>query len=104
VLIVDDNATSREILSAFAISWGMRPTAVEGGPWALEALYRAREENDPFRVAVIDFHMPGMDGEALGFAIQSGQASRGYANGAINLPGSLAWQAEPEEIGLQPAA
>jgi CheY-like chemotaxis protein len=71
VLIVDDNATSREILRTLTAGWGMRPTLVEGGPWALQALYAARDKDDRFRIAIIDMQMPGMDGEALGHAIKA---------------------------------
>jgi len=70
-LIVDDSATSREILTALTTSWGMRPAEAESGPSALEALYRALQESDPFRVVVIDMQMPGMDGEAVGRAIKA---------------------------------
>jgi PAS domain S-box-containing protein len=70
VLIVDDNATSREILTTRMTSWGMRAWEAGDGPGALQALYRAIEENDPFRVAVIDMQMPDMDGETLGRTIQ----------------------------------
>jgi CheY-like chemotaxis protein/HPt (histidine-containing phosphotransfer) domain-containing protein len=71
ILIVDDNSTSREILANVTASWGMRPTVVEGGPWALRALGQALDQGDPFRVALIDMQMPGMDGEALGRAIRA---------------------------------
>jgi CheY-like chemotaxis protein len=70
VLIVDDNATNRELLTTRLTSWGMRPTEAMDGPGALQALYKALDENDPFRIAVIDMQMPGMDGEALGRIIQ----------------------------------
>jgi PAS domain S-box-containing protein len=71
VLIVDDNSTSREILANVTASWGMRPTVVDDGPWALRALGQALDQGDPFRVALIDMQMPGMDGEALGRAIRA---------------------------------
>ena len=71
VLIVDDNATNREILTARLGAWGMRTAEAKDGPGALQALYRALEQNDPFRLAVIDRHMPGMDGVSLGRAIQA---------------------------------
>jgi PAS domain S-box-containing protein len=70
-LIVDDSATSREILTTRLASWGMRPVEVQDGPGALQVLYRALEDNDPFRVAVVDMQMPGMDGETLGRAIRA---------------------------------
>jgi PAS domain S-box-containing protein len=71
VLIVDDSATNREILSTRLASWGMLPSEAQDGPRALRALYHALDENDPFRIAVIDMQMPGMDGEALGRTIHA---------------------------------
>ncbi len=70
VLIVDDNATNREILDRRLSSWGMCTAEAPEGPRALAALYAALEENDPFRIALLDMQMPGMDGEALGRAIK----------------------------------
>ncbi len=61
VLIVDDNATNRLILTRQAESWGMRPVAVEL-PQAALALIQAGE---PFDLAVLDMQMPEMDGLQL---------------------------------------
>jgi PAS domain S-box-containing protein len=71
ILIVDDNAKSRELLAASLASWGMRPSAAADGPEALRVLRRASDENEPFRLALIDMRMPGMDGATLGRAIQA---------------------------------
>jgi PAS domain S-box-containing protein len=71
VLVVDDNATGREILTKRLAFWGMRPTDVPDGPAALAALERAIGEQDPFRIAVLDMQMPGMDGEMVGAAIKA---------------------------------
>jgi PAS domain S-box-containing protein len=100
VLIVDDNATSREMLAAFTVRWGMRPTAVEGGAWALDALYQAREANDPFRIAIIDFHMPGMDGEALGCAIKSDKRLSDTQMVMLTCVGAWHGRQSPEKIGV----
>lgn len=70
-LIVDDNVTNREILLARFAAWGMRPDEAEDGPSALGMLSRAAAAGDPYGLAVVDFLMPGMDGEALGRAIHS---------------------------------
>ncbi|MEA3416727.1 MAG: response regulator, partial [Thermodesulfobacteriota bacterium] len=70
VLIIDDNATNREILLTRLGSWGMRPEEAPDGPSGLQALYRALDEGDPFRMAVVDMQMPGMDGEAVGRAVK----------------------------------
>jgi len=50
---------------------GVRPSAAQDGPGALQALYRALTEHDPFRIAVVDMQMPGMDGAALARAINA---------------------------------
>ncbi len=65
VLIVDHHSGSRELLSRQIGAWGLRVEAVESGLAALKGLYRAADEGDSFRAAVIDMQMPGMDGEAL---------------------------------------
>jgi len=70
VLIVDDNATNREILSKRLASWGMRPSEAKDGPLALELLNTAVEDNDPYRMCLIDMLMPAMDGEILGKIIR----------------------------------
>ena len=67
ILVVDDNATNREIVTRHARSWGMEPVAVELPSEAL-ALVEAAE---PFDVAVLDMTMPEMDGLALAREIRS---------------------------------
>src|SRR5262249_37141898 len=54
VLIVDDNATNRRILEEMVTNWGMRPTVVEGGHQALDALERARGAGSPFGLVLLD--------------------------------------------------
>jgi len=66
VLIVDDNATNREILMTRLGDWGMRPEEAPDGPAGMQALYRALGDGDPFRLALIDMQMPGMSGKAFG--------------------------------------
>lgn len=65
VLVVDDNATNRRILGQMVSSRGMVPTLVESGPDALEALRNGARNGTPYRVVLIDAHMPEMDGFAL---------------------------------------
>ncbi len=71
VLVIDDNATSREILHARMASWGMRPEEAPDGPSGIQALQHARDEGDPFQLAIVDMQMPGMDGEAVGRTIRA---------------------------------
>ncbi len=68
-LVVDDNATNREILMVRLTAWGLRPDEAPDGPAALGMLYKALAKGEPYRLAVLDMQMPGMDGETLGRAI-----------------------------------
>ncbi|MDI1336785.1 MAG: response regulator [Lacunisphaera sp.] len=61
LLAVDDNATSRRLLSDLARNWGMTPHAV-GTPAEALALLRANEQ---FDAAILDMQMPEMDGVML---------------------------------------
>jgi PAS domain S-box-containing protein len=61
VLIVDDNATNRWILSEQTRSWGMVPREVTGGTEAL-ALEESGEKVD---LVLLDVQMPDMDGYTL---------------------------------------
>jgi PAS domain S-box-containing protein len=60
-LIVDDNATNRQILGRQTQSWGMLPRATEHPAEALDWVRRG----DPFDVAILDMQMPEKDGLAL---------------------------------------
>ncbi len=64
-LIVDDNATNREILNTNMSAWQMDVSESEDGLAALQTLYQALDKRSPFQMAVIDMQMPGMDGETL---------------------------------------
>jgi PAS domain S-box-containing protein len=66
VLAVDDNATNRRILTAHLENWGMPVRASES---PLEALEWIRE-GERFDIAILDMHMPEMDGVALARAIR----------------------------------
>jgi signal transduction histidine kinase/CheY-like chemotaxis protein len=70
VLVVDDNDTNRRILCDMTRGWGMRPQSTESGELALAALETAQQKREPFRVILIDCHMPGMDGFELAEKIQ----------------------------------
>lgn len=64
-LVVDDLCVNRRIVVEQLDGWGLRSLAVDSGAAALKALAAAEAENDPFTVAIIDFHMPKMDGAHL---------------------------------------
>ncbi len=62
VLVVDDNATNRQILSEMLRNWGIRVTVAEDARQALVALHTARQQGDPFALVLNDACMPDVDG------------------------------------------
>jgi len=100
VLIVDDNPTNCEILTMRMSIWGMRPFDVNDGQAALTALRRAAETGDPFKIAVIDMQMPGMDGDTLGRAIKADPAIAGVRMMMLTSMGSRGDAKRFEEIGF----
>jgi PAS domain S-box-containing protein len=65
VLIVDDNATNRQILNQLVNNWRMTPTSVESGDSALAAIEAATNSGGKFDVLLTDYQMPQMDGFML---------------------------------------
>ncbi len=65
VIIVDDNAPSRRILSLKLHSWGMQVTVARDGKEAWSLIQEAATAGQGFDVAILDLRMPGMDGLAL---------------------------------------
>jgi CheY-like chemotaxis protein len=71
LLIVDDNATNRRVLALQTAKWGMESRATESPAEAL----RWVEEGDAFDAAVLDMHMPEMDGLSLARTIRARRAA-----------------------------
>jgi len=71
LLLVDDNAANRDILSRQVRAWGVDATTAADGPDAFKKLKAAAENGAPFEAAILDMQMPGMDGLALSAAISA---------------------------------
>ena len=61
-LIVDDNSTNRMILKEMLTTWGFSAVLVDDGYQALAELDRARRDEKPYQLLLLDRRMPGMDG------------------------------------------
>jgi len=66
VLIVDDNETNRRILKIQTENWKMNPYLAASGQQALTLI----QSEDLFDLALIDMHMPEMNGIQLGVEIR----------------------------------
>ena len=66
ILVVDDNTTNRRILALQTAKWGMVAQDTEAPEQALQML-----QAHAYDLAIIDMHMPGMDGSALAARIRA---------------------------------
>ncbi len=73
VLIVDDNANSRQILGSQASAWKMEVETADSAGSALRLMHAAALEHS-FEVALIDVKMPEVDGIELTRMIKSDPA------------------------------
>jgi two-component system, sensor histidine kinase and response regulator len=76
ILAIDDNAAYREILHDQLSSWGFDAVTVADAEQAMAELRQSRRANRPFRVAVVDMVMPGINGLQLGASIKADPALR----------------------------
>ncbi|MDP2806274.1 MAG: ATP-binding protein, partial [Gallionellaceae bacterium] len=62
ILVVDDNASAREILQNILASLKFEATAVSSGAQAIGELEQGHLEHRPYGLVLMDWMMPGMDG------------------------------------------
>ena len=100
VLVVDDHATNRMLMHVLLASWGCQATEVEDGETALRKLREAFARRNPYRIALVDMQMPGMDGEMLGSSVKSDPDLARTALIMITSIGQMGDAARAEKIGF----
>ncbi len=100
ILVVDDNTTNREVLMTQLLSWGVRTEEAPDGHAALQALYLARDTGDPFRIAILDMQMPGMNGAALAQIIKADETLKDTSLVLFSSLGQRGDTRRMEEIGF----
>ncbi len=90
ILVVDDNETNRFILKAHLTSWGADTVMAESGAAALALLRQHADNRTPIDLAILDIHMPDMDGFMLAQAIKTDPALRHIDLLALSSIDSLA--------------
>jgi PAS domain S-box-containing protein len=71
ILVVDDNATNRKLITTLLDHWGCRHEVAIDGVTGLASLSAAADAGDPFKLALLDQEMPNMDGLELARRIKA---------------------------------
>jgi len=99
-MVVDDNATNRRILAEQLGAVGLKVTAVDGAQAALTELWRAKAEDTPFALIIVDYHMPGTDGLQLAERIQDLPGVAGSTIMMLTSGGQSGDAARSRELGM----
>jgi PAS domain S-box-containing protein len=104
-LIVDDNATNRQILEHYLTAAGMKVMSAPGALSGLEAARSAAGSGAPFDIVLLDYQMPEVDGLGFISGLRADPAvanipcvmlsSLGDRGGVPNNSGVAAWLAKP---------
>ncbi|MBI3400894.1 MAG: response regulator [Acidobacteria bacterium] len=100
VLIVDDNAVNRRVLHDLLLRWKMRPTAVDSGAAALDALRQANADRHPFALVLLDANMPEMDGFEVARRIQDDRTLAGATIMMLSSSGQYGEAARCSDVGI----
>jgi signal transduction histidine kinase/DNA-binding response OmpR family regulator/HPt (histidine-containing phosphotransfer) domain-containing protein/HAMP domain-containing protein len=100
-LVVDDNATASEILSDALRGFALRVDSVSSGDEAIRAIVAA-DRSDPYRLVLMDWRMPEMDGLQASTVIKR---DLGLQNGPriviVTAFGREEVRTEAEKIGVE---
>ena len=101
VLVVDDNASAREILSDMLTQFAIRTECVSSGNGALQELLAA-DSQDPYGLVLMDWQMPGMDGLETSRVIKRGSGLRNAPKIIIITAfGGEEVRLQAEEMGIE---
>jgi CheY-like chemotaxis protein len=102
VLVVDDNATNRHILTEWLRGWQMEPVEVGDGLAALNSLWHGAADGQPAVLVLLDSRMPDTDGLTLAAMIREKSelaATRiillTSGDGPVIGPGVVSWTSTP---------
>jgi two-component system, sensor histidine kinase and response regulator len=100
VLVVDDNAVNRRIFHEQLTRWRMKPTTVDGGQRAVDALVEAARAGQPFSLVLLDANMPDMDGFGVAAQIAARTELAGATIMMLTSSGEYGDSGRCRELGI----
>jgi signal transduction histidine kinase/CheY-like chemotaxis protein len=101
ILIVDDNDTNRLILREMLLRVGAEPSESSSGESALTELVRARVAGDPYRLMLLDYRMPEMDGAEVARRVLSERQTRKPVDGGDRPDDTMILMLTSEDLNCQ---
>ncbi len=96
ILVIDDNAINRTILTEQLTGWGHECVAVESGPVGIKFLeYSNQQHQAPVDLVVLDFHMPEMNGADV---VKTVRTTQGISETPILILSSVDQAHELEQL------
>ena len=100
VLVVDDNATNRVIFNEHLTHWGAEVASAESADQALKMMMEAEMEQAPFKLVLLDYHMPGMDGLQLAEKLQETGTDAPPLTMMFSSSDTMEGRAEARKLGV----
>ena len=101
-LVVDDSASTRELLDTILRGWSIRPVAVASGEEGLALLeqHNRKGSPDPFGLVILDWMLPGMNGLDAAARIRAREETRTLPIIVISAYAGKEEEARCEELGV----
>jgi signal transduction histidine kinase/CheY-like chemotaxis protein/HPt (histidine-containing phosphotransfer) domain-containing protein len=100
ILAVDDSWTALQHLEQQLVEWGVGTATVEDGERAVRLLREAAGSGTPYNVAIIDYHMPGLDGLEVGRRIKADPVIAGTRLVLLTAVGARGQARAAEAVGF----
>ena len=100
ILLVDDNSSNSEILSSQLGQWGIRCHCANSGLQAIEHLVQSLQQNQFYQIALLDWHMPEMDGLTLANTIHQNPQLQDISLVILSSTGLSIDQIQAENSGI----
>jgi signal transduction histidine kinase/DNA-binding response OmpR family regulator/HPt (histidine-containing phosphotransfer) domain-containing protein len=100
ILVVDDNATQRHILSEMTENWGLRPQCAESAAVALALAQRFRQAGNPFPLVLLDDGLPDTPGLEIAERLRAELGSSKQIIMLLSSPDPREEQSRCEQLGL----
>jgi len=100
ILIIDDNATNRMILSEMISRWGALATEMQDGKRGLDEMRRAANEGEPYKLVLLDYKMPGLDGHQVAEIIKRDSMISETAIAMLTSDAHKAWIERGKTLGI----